>query len=159
MAKFQTVVGGNWGQQQSWPQQQNWQPNWSQQNQQGWNQQDWNQIGQNLPSGNQQGWNPQGPNEKVPQLIGPPIQQAAKDKVSQSNCIVLEIPQDNVVNHFLVDCSPECDCFQCMEKDLEVMPITRSKAKLKPPLDWEEQKDVRDEATDEISRTQKEEAK
>ncbi|MCO5612765.1 hypothetical protein L7F22_067035 [Adiantum nelumboides] len=39
------------------------------------------------------------------------------------------------------------------------MAVTRSKAKLKSPLDWEEQKDVREEVTEEILNDQKEEGK
>ena len=36
---------------------------------------------------------------------------------------------------------------------------TLSKAKLKPPLDWEEQKDIREEVTEEILNDQKDEGK
>ncbi|MCO5613387.1 hypothetical protein L7F22_067663 [Adiantum nelumboides] len=48
---------------------------------------------------------------------------------------------------------------KCVEQESEVMAVTRSKAKLKSPLDWEEQKDIREEVTEEILNDQKEEGK
>ena len=143
--------GGNWNQPQGWNQQQGWQqpPNWNQQN---WNQQNWNQ-----PNLNQQGWNQQPPNQNLPQLPAPPVQQGEAEKAPQSNMIEVEIFQEHGVNQVSVDCSPECDCSQCKPSDPEVLAVTLSKAKLKPPLDWEEQKEIRNEVIEEVEKSEDEE--
>lgn len=151
---FRPSWGGNWGQQQpNWPQQQNWQqppPGV----QQAWNQQNWNPQGWSPQNWNPQGWNQQGPSPPVPQLTAPPAQQGDKDKVPQSSFIDVEIPQEHGANHVLADCYAECDCHQCSSKEPKAFVVTRSKAKLKSPLDWEDQKDVRDEAADKIVKAQ-----
>ncbi|MCO5600240.1 hypothetical protein L7F22_054350 [Adiantum nelumboides] len=68
-----------------------------------------------------------------------------------------ERPTDEI--EVAAECEIACDCSECVEQESEAMAVTRSKAKLKSPLDWEEQKDIREEVTEEILNDQKEEGK
>ena len=85
------------------------------------------------------------------------MQQAEATKPPQSNLVNVEICQEPGVSEVMAECVPPCDCSKCDNQDLEVLAVTRSKAKLKSPLDWEEQKDVRDEVTEEILDVQEKE--
>ena len=47
----------------------------------------------------------------------------------------------------------ECDCTKCKagnEEEAQAMAITRAKAKLKSPLDWEDQRKVREKVTNKL---------
>ena len=49
-----------------------------------------------------------------------------------------------------------CDCSTCENSDhkVEALAVTRSQ-KLKSPLDWQEQKEIRQESLDQIKKMQK----
>ena len=126
--------GANWNQQQGWSNQSNWQPppNWNQQQNwqqpQGWNQQNWNQHG----------WNQPRPPQPLPQLPAPPVQPAGENKLPQSSMVNVDVCQEISVREVIAECEIACDCSKCVKQNSEVFAVTRSKAKLKSPLDWEE---------------------
>lgn len=67
--------------------------------------------------------------------------------------IDVEIVQDHGINQVSVDCALDCDYSQCRLGEAKVLAITRSKAKLKAPLDWEEQKEIRNEVIEEVEKS------
>ncbi|KAI5078895.1 hypothetical protein GOP47_0006566, partial [Adiantum capillus-veneris] len=94
--------------------------------------------------------NQQQPRGKVPQLPTPPTQSVEANKELASSLIVVESFQDQGVNEVAIDCQPECDCSKCLQEEVDLLVTTRSKARSKPPLDWEEQKEIRDEVAEDL---------
>ncbi|KAI5080469.1 hypothetical protein GOP47_0003652 [Adiantum capillus-veneris] len=72
------------------------------------------------------------------------------NKEPGSSLIVVESFQDQGVNEVAMDCQSEYDCSKCLQEEVDVLVTTRSKAKLKPPLDWEEQKEIRDGVAEDL---------
>ena len=68
----------------------------------------------------------------------------------------VDLLADGSSNAILADCGIACDCSNCAD-NAESLAVTRSKSQLKSPLDWEEQKNVRDDVMEEIIDVQKKE--
>ncbi|KAI5066785.1 hypothetical protein GOP47_0017313, partial [Adiantum capillus-veneris] len=66
---------------------------------------------------------------------------------------------DQGVNEVTMDCQSECDCCKCLQEEVGVLVTTRSKARLKPPLDWEEQKEIWDEVAEDLMEKDQQQSK
>lgn len=56
----------------------------------------------------------------------------------QTNLVDIAMCPKVEVNEVTIECGIPCDCLQCVSQDDEALAVTRSRARLKAPLDWEE---------------------
>ena len=76
------------------------------------------------------------------------MHQVEGNKLPQSNMVDVDVWEEVGVSKVIAECEIACDCSGCAVQDLKVLAITRSKVELKSLLDWEEQKDVREEVSE-----------
>ena len=55
-----------------------------------------------------------------------------------------------------LDSMMQCDCSDCQQPKIDAMAITRAKSKPRPPIDWEDQKAIREDVLDAVQKEQQE---
>ena len=72
------------------------------------------------------------------------MKEANKPNQPTANLINVVLTEDKKSEVPDLDLLLECDCLDCQQPEANAMALTRSKAKLKPPIDWEDQKEIHD---------------